>query len=71
MKRIALAAFLAAFIATPSFGVVPSSDMRGEPVASGGGTVNWKSQGVDPAGLTELVPGAPDISVFILHVVRG
>ena len=67
MKCIGLAAFLGALVATPSFAVRPNTDMPGEPVASRGGAVNWSSYGVDPAGLTGLIPGAPDISVFILH----
>ena len=71
MKYIALAAFLGALIATPSFAAMPSTDMPGDPVASGGGAVSWKSHGVDPAGLTESIPGAPDVSVFVLHVNTG
>jgi hypothetical protein len=62
MKRIALAALLGALVATPSFAVLPNTGVPGQPAASGG---------VDPACPTERIPGAPDDSVFILHVDRG
>jgi hypothetical protein len=70
MKYIVVAAVLGALIATQSFGALPNTDLPGEPEASYGGTVEWKSHGLDVAGLAESIPGAPDISVFILHLDR-
>jgi hypothetical protein len=69
MKYIAAAAVLGALIATPSFGALSNTDLP-EPEASSGATVEWKSHGLDIAGLARSIPGAPDISVFILHADR-
>ena len=73
-RRVTVLAAAAALIATPSFAAQVNADTCIEPAASGSANLEqrsaviWKCSGADPvAGRVETVPGAPDMSVFILH----